>query len=803
MAKGFGSQPQKKLSKRQKAYFKLISQLLECHPGKEEEILQASKTPIDAELVKTMGTVAMMLAKDGDRSSADFLLEIADRLGEPLGLRRRTPAGKGSSDPAEFSRFVSQFMSAIAANNGNPRGAHPILQGYIERDAQFLEKFRNWSGLILKEAAPEEAVSLAKVLATFGSAMSDFPEGDRSENLEAAIASYQAALQVLTRFRHGLQWAETQNLLAIACCKRLQGNRAENLERGIAAYEAALQVFSREEFPEQWSKTQSNLGLAYRQRVSGDKAENLEKAIASHENALLVRTREAFPELWAQTQMNLAADYRQRTNGERGENQALAIAACEAALQVYTGDAYPEERAKTKITLGNIYRELVGGDRAENLEKATLANQEALETFEREAFPSDWARVQTNLGNVYLDRSQVAEAIACYRAALEVWTPSDYPENCFRAGSNMGNVAFGAGLWSEAIEGYHAAMEASEEILEETDSESLVEEIEAEAARIYEKIIQACINNGQPDLAKEYRERSESQEFAELEEENEVGEFMLRILSASYQSQGDPKVVYPILEENEDSLDDYFLKGWRRLLGIIQSNAEPEQFARTFQELAASDPGSAEPDPSFMETMTLALGTIAFNALIMHFPRGSREINLEIAIAGYEGIAYLFNREGFPEQWAGNQIDLGVAYRNRLRGEASENIEKAIACWESALEVFSSEESPEAWARIQNNLAITWAERMEGERADNLERAIGYCQTVVDACPRDTFPEQWGIANLNLGAIYAQRIAGDRSDNLQLARRCYENAAQVFSRETHPDRWQDIQEALESVKDEG
>lgn len=798
MAKGFGTkpQPQKKLNKRQKAYLNLISELLECPPGKEEEVLQASKTPIDAELVKTMGSVAMMLAKDGDRSSADFLLEIADRLGEPLGLRRRSRSDKEGNDSGELSRFVSQFMSAIATNNGNPRGAHPILQGYIERDEKFLEKFRNWSEVILQEAPPEEAASLAKVLATFGSAMSDFPEGDRSENIETAIASYQAALKVLTRESHALQWAETQNLLAIACCKRVEGSRAENLERGIAAYQEALQVFSREEFPEQWSKTQSNLGLAYRQRISGDKAENLEKAIAAHRQTLEVRTREAFPELWAGTQMNLAADYRQRTRGKREENQGLAIAACEAALQVYTSDAYPEERAKTKITLGNIYRELVGGDRAENLEKAILANQEALEIFSREAFPSDWARVKTNLGNVYIDSDRIEEAIACYRAALEVWTPDDYPENCFRAGSNMGNVAFAAGLWSEAIEGYHAAIEASEEILAETDSDSEAEEVEAEAARIYEKILQACINNGQPDLAKEYRERSESQEFAELEDENEMGQFVLRILSASYQSQGDPKVVYPILEENEDILDDYFLEGWQRLLGIIQANAEPEEFARVFQELAASQPGTLEPDPSFMETMILALGAIAFNSLIMHFPGGSREINLEVAIAGYEGVAYLFNPEGFPEQWAGNQIDLGVAYRNRLRGDAKENIEKAIACWESALEFFSSDESPEVWARIQNNLAITWAERTDGERADNLERAIVYCQEVLEICDRDSFPEQWGIANINLAGIYSQRLAGDREDNLQLARRCYENAALIFTREAYPDRWQDIQKAL-------
>src|SRR5262249_37165343 len=76
----------------------------------------------------------------------------------------------------------------------------------------------------------------------------------------------------------------------------------DNLEKAIAAYEASLGVYTREALPQDWAATQNNLGGAYRDRIRGDRADNLEKAIAAFEKALTVRTREAAAQEWAETQ---------------------------------------------------------------------------------------------------------------------------------------------------------------------------------------------------------------------------------------------------------------------------------------------------------------------------------------------------------------------------------------------------------------------------------------------------------------------------------------------------------------------
>lgn len=318
MAKGFGPEkPKKGHKKRQRAYLKLISALLHCSSGKEPEILMANQNLLDAGLLRTMGMVAMMLAKEGDRQSANFLINLANFLAEELGL---------SGDAVVFPQFILQMMLAITRSNGNPEAAHPILQAYLEQDHLFIQRFRSWATAMLYDTESKEALSCAVLLATFGSVVVELPLGDRAENVEEAIACHQTALQVITRDANPELWGEVQNKLAIAYDQRIKGDQAENLENAIDACKKALQVLTREASPEQWGRIQNNLGNAYRDRIWGDKAENLERAIAAHQNALQVRTRDADPELWAQTQMNLGADYRQRIEGDKAENLERALA---------------------------------------------------------------------------------------------------------------------------------------------------------------------------------------------------------------------------------------------------------------------------------------------------------------------------------------------------------------------------------------------------------------------------------------------------------------------------------------------
>jgi CHAT domain-containing protein len=468
MAKGFGlGKPKKGNKKRQEAYLHLIVDLLQCPRGREPKILMAHQNLIDAGLVKMMGMVAMRLADEGDRESANFLINLANSLAEALGL---------SGTSVEFPHFLLQMMLAMGSN-GNPETVYPILQAYLERNHLFIERFRSWvTNKLLYDAAPEQALDSARVLTRFGSVIAEFPLGDHAQNVEEAIACHQTALQVITRDTKPKLWGDTQNALAITYCNRIKGDQAENLENAIDAFEKALQVLTREVSPEQWSKIQNNLGNAYRDRIWGDKAENLEQAIAAHQNALQVRTREVSPEKWAMTQLNLGADYRKRLKGDKAENLEMAISCYQQALQVYT----------------------------------------------HQAFPKDWADVHNNLGNIHLDGEQFSSAISCYRAALEIFTPADFPLFCLRTGTSMGYAAFQAELWSEAIEGYTLAIDAVETSRTWASSESRRQEILEEAIEVYENMVQACINAGQLEKAIETVERSRSKRLVDLMASNDL-----------------------------------------------------------------------------------------------------------------------------------------------------------------------------------------------------------------------------------------------------------------------------------------
>src|SRR5262245_42622369 len=57
-------------------------------------------------------------------------------------------------------------------------------------------------------------------------------------DLERAIAHFEAALIVRTRKAFPLAWADIQNHLGKAYAARMRGDRGENLERAIAHFEA-------------------------------------------------------------------------------------------------------------------------------------------------------------------------------------------------------------------------------------------------------------------------------------------------------------------------------------------------------------------------------------------------------------------------------------------------------------------------------------------------------------------------------------------------------------------------------------
>ena len=257
---------------------------------------------------------------------------------------------------------------------------------------------------------------------------------DHQKNLEAAIACYEAALQVYTREEFPLERARVQNNLGDAYSELLSGTRQANLERALACYRDALQIYTLEDFPEEWAKTQNHLGSVYAQRQAGDRRENLEETIACYEKALQVYTRKDTPIEWAMTQTNLGKAYMERIAGDRSKNLEEASACYEAVLQVYTFKDMPSEWAMTQTNLGKAYMERLIGDRSKNIEQAIAYYEKALQVYTCEIFPARWAELYWNLGKAYSKRivgkksTNWEMTVSCYEKALQIYTQEAFPK---------------------------------------------------------------------------------------------------------------------------------------------------------------------------------------------------------------------------------------------------------------------------------------------------------------------------------------------------------------------------------------
>jgi CHAT domain-containing protein len=239
-------------------------------------------------------------------------------------------------------------------------------------------------------------------------------------------------------------------------------------------------------------------------------------------------------------------------------------------------------------------------------------------------------------------------------------------------------------------------------------------------------------------------------------------DFLLQVLQATSDSDGEPQGVYPLLEKNLEQLD--------------------ANFPQVLQAWATHRLSEVEPDIA----SSIAGFIFDFSKLIQQFPLGSRANNLEIAIAAYKVALTVFTRSRFPEDWAVTQYNLGNAYRDRILGEKAENLELAISCYTEALEEFTRSRFPQQWAVTQNNLGIAYSNRICGEKAENLELAIHCYTEALKERTRSRFPQQWAITQNNLGNAYGNRILGEKAENLELAIGCYRKALQVTTPITLP-----------------
>ncbi|NES72682.1 MAG: tetratricopeptide repeat protein, partial [Okeania sp. SIO2D1] len=217
--------------------------------------------------------------------------------------------------------------------------------------------------------------------------------------------------------------------------------------------------------------------------------------------------------------------------------------------------------------------------------------------------------------------------------------------------------------------------------------------------------------------------------------------FLDEILWATANSRENSQFMFWLIEENYHKLNDGFVKFLRHWL----------------------KPHLAKESLKLAELRAKLI--IDFSIYIAEFPRGDREINMEIAIACIEVAITFFKRDLFPKEWGFSQKNIASFYRRRIRGYRSENLEKAIVACQKALEVFTPETFPKEWAITQNTLGLVYSDRIEGDIAENQEIAITCCQAALEVFNPEVNAREWGSCQHNLGLAYNRRIKGNLREN--------------------------------------
>ncbi len=349
----------------------------------------------------------------------------------------------------EWKRLIIRARSGRRPNMGLH---YSLLRWWLPTNVEM--------GMTWKTAAASNSIAEEFAAASLGS---------RNQNLQQAIACYEAALRVYTEADFPQDWAMTQNNLGKAYSDLPTGDRRANLHHAIACHQAAQRVYTETDNPHKWGIAMHNLGKDYNDLPNGDKKADLQCAIDYYTAALRVRTKADFPQEWAMTTHNLGNVYRNLPTGTLETNLLQAIACFEAALHIYMELGFSKDSAMCQNSLGNAYLELHNEQWETNLQRAIDCFTAALHIRTEADFPYEWAGTQHNLGNAYAQlstgdpKTNLQRAIGYYTVALRVRTEADLPEkwadtqyNIAEVYVKLGNKAEARQAMRYAVRGYRA-----------------------------------------------------------------------------------------------------------------------------------------------------------------------------------------------------------------------------------------------------------------------------------------------------------------------------------------------------------
>jgi CHAT domain-containing protein len=253
--------------------------------------------------------------------------------------------------------FFVELFKVTLNSQGDKEIVHQFLDKYLTHlTPRFLALFPGFlNKLFAAFDDPETTGIITAQFDSLGLDLETFPRGDRSINLELAIACYERILLEYSRDKFPLEWAKTNANLANAYGNRIEGEKTKNLELAISRYETALLGYNLADFPNERAEIQANLENARTAQMERHSAKNIqqqsanqESAIAWYDRVLTLYSPVNSPIDWATAIENLATLH-------TGEDDLKSIDLYHQALEVFTPANFPLKAFNISHNLGQIH----------------------------------------------------------------------------------------------------------------------------------------------------------------------------------------------------------------------------------------------------------------------------------------------------------------------------------------------------------------------------------------------------------------------------------------------------------------
>jgi hypothetical protein len=176
---------------RMAAYMDLIQQLLACAEGEESGILAAHTELMDQEFTVVLGLLAQHKSQEADDEAAQYtgrwLLSLQQQIRNALGIEET------ANDNSNMEQSDLEFLQAlIQAEAEDSRLTQALFAQNIQRLTPNLGTAMSW--LIDRVAAdqPEALATCVGIIEGIVIELSNFPLGNRAQNLEIVIMGYPA-----------------------------------------------------------------------------------------------------------------------------------------------------------------------------------------------------------------------------------------------------------------------------------------------------------------------------------------------------------------------------------------------------------------------------------------------------------------------------------------------------------------------------------------------------------------------------------------------------------------------------------